>query len=158
MDANYRTKPDADDRALAGLSAGGAMTLYTTVNHLGTFSWVGLYSAGLPTMPGMAIDIAKPADADRRRGPDVGRSIDTAKYLAAMPGIGPELNSKFKLLYISLGLDDGLVESFIDFRKMLDQKGVKYVWSETPGYGHEWAYWRINLVEFAPMLFKNTAK
>jgi enterochelin esterase family protein len=154
IDKTYRTKADRENRAIAGLSRGGAQTLYAALNHLDEFAWVGVFSGGLPLLPGVLINIPMPADAATRRGPDLGHSIDPAKFEALLPPLGPDVNKKLRLLYLSIGTDDGLVESWIDARKIFDQKGVKYTWVERSGYGHEWPFWRLSLADFSSRIFK----
>jgi S-formylglutathione hydrolase FrmB len=39
-------------------------------------------------------------------------------------------------------------------KKILDEKGVKYVEVVVPGYVHEWPFWRLALVDFIPRLFQ----
>jgi len=46
VDANYRTLPDQPNRAMAGLSMGGAQTKSITMANLDTFSHIGLFSGG----------------------------------------------------------------------------------------------------------------
>jgi enterochelin esterase family protein len=154
VDKTYRTKTDRDNRAIAGLSRGGAQTLLTALNDLNDFAWVGVFSGGLPLLPDVKINIPMPADAATRRGPDIGHSIDPAKFEKLFPTLGPDLNTRLRLFYLSIGSDDGLVESWVDARKIFDGKGVKYVWVERPGYGHEWSFWRLSLQDFSSRLFK----
>ena len=47
IDASYRTLADRDNRAMAGLSMGGGQTLQITSKNLGTFAWIGSFSAPL---------------------------------------------------------------------------------------------------------------
>ena len=49
VDANYRTLSDQPNRAMAGLSMGGAETHNITLAHLDTFSHIGLFSGGVIT-------------------------------------------------------------------------------------------------------------
>jgi len=37
----------------------------------------------------------------------------------------------------------------------MDKAGVRYIYYESPGTGHEWLTWRRDLCEFAPRLFKD---
>jgi enterochelin esterase-like enzyme len=46
VDANFRTVPDRDHRAMAGLSMGGFETKTITTNNPGKFGYVGLFSGG----------------------------------------------------------------------------------------------------------------
>jgi predicted alpha/beta superfamily hydrolase len=44
IDSSYRTIPDRDHRAMAGLSMGGMQTYQITTNHLDKFSYIGGFS------------------------------------------------------------------------------------------------------------------
>ena len=44
VDATYRTLPDREQRALAGLSMGGFQALQAGLTHLETFAWIGAFS------------------------------------------------------------------------------------------------------------------
>jgi enterochelin esterase-like enzyme len=153
IDSEYRTKTDRENRAIAGLSMGGAQTFYTAFNNLDKFAWVGEFSGGFPLLPGVAINITPPSNAASLRGPDVSRSIDPEKFLALHPRLDSGVNSQLKLLYVAIGTDDGLITTHGAIKKMLDGKGVKYTLVETPGYGHEWPFWRLSLRDYLPRLF-----
>ncbi|MBQ3975957.1 MAG: esterase, partial [Bacteroidales bacterium] len=66
------------------------------------------------------------------------------------------LNDDYHLLYISIGTDEpaGMYQGIYDLHVALDSLGVKHVYYESPGTGHEWLTWRRSLHQFAPMLFK----
>jgi enterochelin esterase family protein len=154
MDKNYRTIADRDHRAIAGSSAGGTQTIITGLRHLDQFSWIGLLSPALARVPGAQISIPLPPDADSRRGPDLGVSIDPAKLQEYFPVLNPELNKQLHLLYFSVGGAEGLLEEEMAGRKAFDEKGVKYQWMLRPGYGHEWSFWRQDLRDYGSQLFK----
>src|SRR6202000_1648828 len=44
VDANFRTIPDREHRAMAGLSMGGMQTFQVTFDHLDLFSYIGGFS------------------------------------------------------------------------------------------------------------------
>src|SRR4029077_9639065 len=46
IDSTYRTIPDRDHRAMAGLSMGGMQTFQITLKHLDLFSHIGGFSGG----------------------------------------------------------------------------------------------------------------
>jgi enterochelin esterase family protein len=154
VDQNFRTKADRDNRAIAGLSMGGAQTAHTALTNLDKFSWVGLFSSAIPLLPGVHATIPIPADATKRRGPGLGEVIDPVKFVQHYPVVGPELNNRLHLLYLGVGKSDGLVESDDSIRKMLDEHGVKYVTYDLPDYGHDWNFWRLALENFSERLFK----
>ena len=64
------------------------------------------------------------------------------------------MSSKLRFFYFGIGSADGLVESEMTIRKVLDDHGVKYQWVLKPNYGHEFSLWRLNLEEFASMMFQ----
>jgi enterochelin esterase-like enzyme len=49
VDANFRTLSDQPNRAMAGLSMGGAATKFITLRNLDKFSHIGLFSGGMIT-------------------------------------------------------------------------------------------------------------
>ena len=125
IQSEYRVSKQRTDRAIAGLSMGGAETLYTGLNHTETFAWIGAFSSG-----GLGEDFA-----------------------VQFPKVDAKINSQVKLLWISCGKDDHLLEwnqHMIDWLKI---QGVKVTPIETPG-AHTWMVWRRNLVEFSSQLFR----
>jgi enterochelin esterase family protein len=158
IDKAYRTLTDRGNRAIAGLSMGGGMTLLAAFNNLDTFAWVGTFSAGLPPMPGVAVKIPPPTNAASLRGPDITNTIDKAKLAALLPQLTADANARLRLFYVGIGVQDGLITAHTAFKELLQEKGVKATIVEKPGYGHEWAFWRVSLQDLAPRLFQPTAK
>jgi enterochelin esterase-like enzyme len=158
VDKAYRTVADRENRAIAGLSMGGGMTLLAAFNNLDRFAWVGTFSAGLPPMPGVAVKIDPPANAANLRGPDITNTIDKAKLAALLPQLNADANARLRLFYVGIGVQDGLITAHNAFRELLKEKGVKATIVETPGYGHEWAFWRVALQDLAPRLFQAPAR
>jgi enterochelin esterase family protein len=154
IDRIYRTFGDREHRAIAGLSMGGAMTLYAAFNSLDKFAWVGTFSAGLPPMPGVGVPIAPPTNASALRGPDVAQSIDKRRLAELLPQLNADANAKLRLFYVAIGAEDGLITAHNAFKELLAEKGVKATIVETHGYGHEWPFWRICLTDYAARLFQ----
>jgi enterochelin esterase-like enzyme len=125
VEASYRTSKDRSQRALAGLSMGGAETLFIGLNHLDLFSHLGAFSSG-----GM------PTDFD-----------------ATWPNLDAKVNEKLKLFWMSCGKEDFLFEVNNKFVASLNAKGVKPDYLVTEG-AHTWLVWRRNLAGFAPKLFR----
>ena len=121
----YRISKDRGQRAIAGLSMGGAEALITGLNALGTFSWIGAFSSG-----GLGED-----------------------YDSVFPRLDSGSNAQLRLLWIACGKEDRLFEGNLKFLEWLKTKGVRYTWVETPG-AHTWMLWRRYLAEFAPLLFQ----
>jgi len=125
VEKNYRAAPDRNARAIAGLSMGGAESLYTGLNALDRFAWIGAFSSG-----GLGED-----------------------FNASFPSLDAKANTQLRLLWIACGADDRLIEPNRKFRAWLDGKGVHHTGIETPGQ-HTWMVWRRNLAAFAPLLFQ----
>ncbi|WP_328598330.1 alpha/beta hydrolase [Croceibacterium salegens] len=132
VDSNYRTLADADHRAMAGLSMGGAHTINFGLPHPELFHYIGIFSMGL----GMNNDM------------DQVTQYETANDAALKQGAGA-----MKLVYYAMGKDDFLYGTVAPTRGMLDKYGIKHVYNESPG-GHTWINWRRYLTDFAPRLFK----
>lgn len=134
IEKNYRVLTGRDNRAIAGLSMGGAHTQTITFDNPGMFGYIGVFSMGLMNL--------------RQRDQDVAQlEKERQAKLEALK------NSGYKLYWVGCGKDDFLYESVINLRNFYDKNNFKYVYRETPG-GHTWANWRIYLSEFAPLLFK----
>ncbi|MDQ2776721.1 MAG: alpha/beta hydrolase-fold protein [Acidobacteriota bacterium] len=129
VEKSYRVAADHDSRAIAGLSMGGAESLFTGLNRLDTFAWVGAFSAG-----GLGSDYGK-----------------------AFPKMDASANAKLHLLWIACGTDDRLITPNRELISWLKSKGVQVTPIETPGM-HSWMVWRRNLIAFAPLLFRPEGK
>jgi enterochelin esterase family protein len=158
IDRNYRTLTDREHRAIAGLSVGGAQTMYAAFNNLDLFAWVAAFSGGYPVMPGVAIDIPAPPNAASLRGPDLTKSVDGVRFAALLPQLNADANARLRLLYISIGTADTLQETHKAVKQVLQEKGVKYTLMEFPGHIHEWPVWRVSLKDLLPRLFQGTPR
>jgi enterochelin esterase-like enzyme len=154
VDRTYRTLADREHRAIAGLSVGGAQTMYAAFNHLDLFAWVGAFSGGYPVMPGAAIDVPPPPNASSLRGPDLTKSLDPVKFAALMPQLNAEANARLRLLFISIGTADTLQETHKVVKQVLGDKGLRFTLMEYPDYIHEWPVWRVSLKDLLPRLFR----
>lgn len=172
IDSHYRTIPDKQHRAIAGLSLGGLHTLFTSANNPDVFDYVGLFSAQTTNALndkriGGVEKLAKGIDAAAsvlpflkkgKVGEKVGRVAEMISDgdLDIYENIDDKLERQFAnppaLYYIALGRDDFVKKINDDFRMKLDAGGYKYVYRETDG-GHTWENWRKYLVDFLPRLF-----
>jgi enterochelin esterase-like enzyme len=125
VEQSYRVKKGRESRAIAGLSMGGAESLYTGLNHPDQFAWIGGFSSG----------------------------SDLDDFSDEFPALDASANKKIKLLWIACGTDDRLIKLNREFKAWLKEKGVEYTDIETPG-AHTWLVWRRNLATFAPLLFR----
>ncbi len=136
IDATYRTVPDREHRAMAGLSMGGMQTFQIGLKHLDLFAYLGGFSGGGGGFGG------GPFDVKTAHG---GVTADPAEF-----------NKKVRLLWLGVGTTEGRIyDSLKGYHEALDKAGVKNVYYESPGTAHEWLTWRRCLHEFAPLLFVN---
>jgi enterochelin esterase family protein len=135
IDSDFRTMPDREHRAMAGLSMGGNQTCQVTIHNLDKFAYIGAFSG---TMNGLSTNALDPATAFNGAFKD-----------------GDAFNQKVKLLWIGKGTaePDPFPGAIGAFRAMLDKAGIRYIYFESPGTAHEWLTWRRDLHDFAPRLF-----
>ena len=126
VERGYKVNTNRDFRAIAGLSMGGAESLLTGLNRLDRFSWVGSFSAG-----GSGDDFA-----------------------ADFPQLQSPTAAQLHLLWIACGVDDHLITANRNLIAWLKTKNVRLTQIETPGM-HTWLVWRRNLIDFAPLLFRD---
>lgn len=131
IDTTFRTIPDKEHRAVAGLSMGGFHSLYIALTYPTAFDYVGLFSAGLPS------------DFNALNGDLYDKTDDKLMRLKS---------EGYKRFWIACGKDDFLYQANRSFCKHLDSIGFEYVYHESER-GHLWANWRQYLLLFVPMLF-----
>lgn len=127
IDANFRTKTDRDNRAMAGLSWGGHQTFDVALTNLDKFAWIGTFSGAI-----FGLDVKTAYDG-------VFANAD-------------EFNKKVHYMYMNWGSDD-----FVNSQSIVDglrQLCIKVDSSVSQGTGHEFLTWRRGLHEFIPHLFK----
>jgi enterochelin esterase family protein len=138
VDTTYRTIPDKEHRAMAGLSMGGMQTLFITLHHLDRFDYIGSFSG--PMIAGVNVPVS---------GFDAKTAYDGA---FADPS---EFNKQVKLLWMGVGTEEKQFYSGIKgAADALRSSGVRVTFFESPGTAHEWQTWRRDLNNFAPLLFR----
>ena len=136
IDSTFRTAPDRDHRALAGLSMGGFQAYQIGLNHLDLFSYIGGFSGAGGGFGGGAFD-----------------SKTAHNGVMADPGA---FNLRVHLLFLSIGTAEAqrMQDGVRGYNDNLKKAGIKTVLYESPGTDHEWLTWRRSLREFAPLLFR----
>ena len=137
VENHYKVAKGKKNRAVCGLSMGGAHTFATSKRYPDTFNYIGLFSAAIH----MGGDPQKSTYERLTSDQEVQRQL--AKLFAGKPA----------LYWIAIGKTDFLYQQNADLRKYLDEKGYPYEYVETEG-GHIWRNWRIYLTQFAQKLFK----
>jgi enterochelin esterase family protein len=153
VDKTFRTIPDRDYRAIAGLSMGGAQSLFAGLNHLDAFSYVASFSGAVVLFPGAMKFVPLPPGS-KLSGPGAGQQLEASALDKDFPDLDAGANAKLHLLYISCGEDDGLLVANQQFMDWLTGKGIAYKKMLLPGYAHVWPFWRISLVDYASQLFQ----
>ena len=146
IDASYRTIPDRDHRAMAGLSMGGMQTLFITLRHLDTFAYIASLSG--PIVPDL--NSKQPFGSEPPLPFDAKRAYEGA---FANPAA---FNSRVKLLWLGVGTSEPELfrTSIGEAAKALQAAGVRLVYFESDGTAHEWQTWRRDLYDLAPRLFR----
>lgn len=146
VDAEYRTLPDREHRAMAGLSMGGMETLFVTLHHPDMFAYIGSFSG--PIIPGINTGGEAPANEPERFDP---RTAYEGAFADAKA-----FNRRMKLLWLGVGTAEPAMfrDSIGGAATALKAEGVNLVYFESPGTAHEWQTWRRDLNDFAPRLFR----
>lgn len=128
IEKNYRVISNGDNRAIGGFSRGGGQTLRTAFGNMDKFSWICCYSAYLT-----------PAEMEKEY-----------KFVYENPD---KTNKQLNLLWVSVGNEDFLYKSTVEFMDFLKTKKVNYKNLVTTG-GHTWMNTKVFLTETAQLLFK----
>jgi len=127
MDSLFRTIPEKEYRAIAGLSLGGMQTIYISASSPETFGYVGIFSA--------------PLHSALRQG----------KYSSFYKGIESKLDGQFKnppLLYrIYVGEKDIYKATMEKFSTSLLGKAYECRLIKDAG-GHQWPQWQSFAIDF----------
>nr|WKN34831.1 alpha/beta hydrolase-fold protein [Tunicatimonas sp. TK19036] len=128
VEKKYPVLSDREHRAIAGLSMGGGQSLNFGLGNLDQFAWVGGFSSAPNTLPPPEL-VPDPEEAEE----------------------------KLKLLWISCGVDDGLITFSKRTHEYLFQHDVPHIYYLEPG-GHDFKVWKNGLFMFSQFLFKPVDK
>lgn len=138
IESRYRVKADRANRAIAGLSMGGAQTLNIAFGQLADYAHVGVFSSGVFGM--------------ERGGVESGAGAAwAAKYKEGLDNV--ELRKGLKSIWFATGKEDFLLGTTKATVQAIKDKGFQVEYVETEG-GHTWLNWRDYLRDFAPKLFQ----
>jgi enterochelin esterase-like enzyme len=124
VQAKYSVFTDREHRAIAGLSMGGGQTLNFGLGHLDTFAWLGAFSSAPNTKPPAEL-VPDPAAA----------------------------RAQLKLLYLSCGNKDGLINISQGVHAYLKEHSVPHLWN-VDDHAHDPATWGSNLYHFVQLIFR----
>ena len=124
VEKSFPVLKDQEHRAIGGLSMGGGQSLNFGLGNLDKFAWVGGFSS----------------------------APNTKKPEELVPD--PELaKKKLKLLWISCGDNDGLIQFSKRTHDYLSEKRVPHIYYIEPG-AHDFRVWKNDLYMFSQLLFK----
>jgi enterochelin esterase-like enzyme len=123
VEKNYSVYTDRLHRAISGLSMGGGQSFNIGLPHLDLFPYVGAYSAAPNTY------------ANSKLFPDGGTAA----------------KRQLKLLFISYGTNDSLINFGTGVHNYCDTNGIPNTYWLLQGKGHEWGVWKPSLWNFLQM-------
>jgi enterochelin esterase-like enzyme len=136
IERHYRTLSNRENRAIAGLSAGGGISINVGLKRLDLFAWVGEFSSG---MFGGVAGYAP---------------FDVEKISPGFLADPAATNKRLKLLYFSCGEQDPRMPYQVKAAESLRAQKINLTFRSFPGV-HEWKVWRHSLADMAPLLFMN---
>lgn len=125
IQSKYPVFTDRESRAIAGLSMGGGQSLNFGLKYLDYFAYVGGFSSA-PTTNSPSILFS---------------DLENVK-------------SKLRVLYVSCGEQDGLMNVSKGVHDYCVQKNIPHTWYSTAG-GHDFKMWKDSLYQFSQLIFKS---
>jgi enterochelin esterase-like enzyme len=129
VDATFRTVPSGMERAIGGLSMGGAGALQLAFNHPDVFGIVGAHSPALHLDDGTFSLYGTGNDFAHR---------EPLNLAANAPGI------QRVRIWIDAGEQDPWLDRDTALDTTLTSRGIAHDWHILPG-GHEGLYWKLNV-------------
>jgi S-formylglutathione hydrolase FrmB len=154
VDANYRTRPEKNYRAIAGLSMGGYGTLIMATKHPELFSAAAPLSAGVFTddeIVSAGDEMWKQVLGDLYGSKELGgkkRLTDHYKKNSILSLVATEDTNKLKTVryYIDCGDKDFLIKGNMALHSVMIDKKIDHEFRVREG-DHNWTYWRTALPE-----------
>ena len=127
---------DPEHTYIAGLSMGGMGTLTCAMNHPDRYRAIGVLSA-------TACDGSIGGEAI---------SSDTRYNTEALMRRHAEAGTKLPALYTAMGGNDWGMEGYRKWLSKMEELKIPYTVDIVPGYGHEWAFWDMEIQKFLDWL------
>jgi enterochelin esterase-like enzyme len=132
VDNDYRTRPDRDHRAIAGISMGGYGAANLGLRHRKTFgvvsSWSGYFLANTPSV----------------EGPHGTGAWKAHSPMLFVPNLKPSLKRLPVRLSFYSGRSDGFYHENVAFDRLLTRMGVAHRFVSADG-GHDSRLWKARL-------------
>lgn len=137
VDSCFRTIPDKDHRAIAGMSIGALQSIYISAWNPDVFAYVGMFSPMYKAPP--------------RHGPNAWF------YGSLKDNLAVQFKDCPKIYDIEIGKTDFFYPHIANYRRYLSSKGYVYQYFEYPG-GHEWYNWTKSMCNFMGMIFEESGQ
>ncbi len=124
VESHYPVLADREHRAIAGLSMGGGQALTIGLRHLDLFAYIGGFSSAI---------------------------FGNTGTLASAPA---SAGKPIRLLWLSCGDEDRLMDASKSFHTSLEQKNVSHLWHVDSG-AHTWPVWKNDLYLLSQRLFRD---
>ena len=121
VDSLYRTVPDKEHRAIAGLSIGAMQSMYISANYPDTFGYVGLFSSLVH--------------------PPLKKGLYSSFYKGLKTKMRRQFTSPPFMYSIMVGRTDIFYPRMIRFSRYLERNGYPFDLYLTEG-GHQWDSWK----------------
>ena len=135
VERTFRVQPNAQGRAIAGLSMGGGQTLHVLTTNPDQFAFVGIWSAGI---------FGGNADEWEKRNESFLTDAE-------------RVNTSIERLEIVVGEQDFALTGSKALSEVFKTRGIEHELKITAG-GHTWINWRRYLHEFSQTLFDTNNK
>jgi len=116
---------DKNARAIMGYSMGGGHATQIGFAHPEVFSVVGGMSGG------------------------------GANAITNSPERSATANKDYKIIFVGSGTEDGAINGARTSHQAMDALGIKHIFSEDVGYGHDYQVWRQYLYRLAQLTFRD---
>jgi S-formylglutathione hydrolase FrmB len=173
IDSHYRTIPERDGRAIAGLSMGGGGTMHYAARHPDLFTAAAAFSGAVDsnTVPVQLLIETSGMQDGHPPGAVVGhRATEEVRWRGHNPwDLAENLRGMFLQLDTGNGMpggpggdtgdpiEAGVHEMMTNLHTRLDELDIPHLWNDYGAGGHAWFYWRRDLTELLPRLMERFA-
>jgi enterochelin esterase-like enzyme len=125
VEKEFRVIKNKDSRAIFGYSMGGGHATSIGFGHPEVFSYVGGFSGG------------------------------TANVITNSAERSATANKDYKMIFVGSGTEDTAINAARTSHTAMTEKGIKHIFSEDVGYGHDYQVWRQYLYRLAQQTFRD---
>ncbi|MEO6567829.1 MAG: alpha/beta hydrolase-fold protein [Opitutaceae bacterium] len=125
VEKDFRVIKNKDSRAIMGYSMGGGHATQIGFAHPEVFSYVGGMSGG------------------------------GTNAITSSPERSATANKDYKIIFVGSGTEDGAINAARTSHTAMTEKGIKHIFSEDVGYGHDYQVWRQYLYRLAQQTFRD---